>query len=63
MRLLLPRGIRRLRTLNETSTKPVGYAERFVKRHGLFSLLMANGPAPRERADQGAVDGLCGLVA
>jgi len=24
---------------------------------------MANGPAPRERADQGAVDGLCGLVA
>jgi hypothetical protein len=27
-----------LRTLNNTSIKPVGYGERFVKRRGLFCI-------------------------
>jgi hypothetical protein len=32
--------------LNKTSIKPVGYGERFVKRLGLFCLVMANAHAP-----------------
>jgi hypothetical protein len=57
----LSRGIRRFPAVNNTSTKPGGYAERFVKRHGLYSLVMANAHDPDRGAS--AVEGLCELVA
>src|ERR1700732_1143634 len=49
------------RTLNKTSTKPVVYGERFVKRRGLFSLAVAprhgvvSGCVSRQGNDRSAV--------
>src|ERR1700723_1888479 len=41
-RRAVPAAIPRPRTLNKTSIRPAVYGERFVKRHGLFSLTVAS---------------------
>jgi hypothetical protein len=43
----------RASTLNETSIKPVGYGERFVKRRGLFSLSVASTQVSSLRRPEG----------